>query len=55
VPELSWQKLSGQKGSPSADTEVRGKKVEDKGVEEVDWYVQSEEVPMDWPVAGSKE
>ena len=44
MPELSWQKMSVQKGSPSADTGVRGKKVEDKGVGEVDWYVQSEEV-----------
>jgi len=40
--------MSVQKGSPSADTGVRGKKVEEKGVEEVDWYVQSEEVLMDW-------
>ena len=44
---LSPQNSSAQKGSPSEEVSIRGKLVEDRGVGEVDWYVQSEEVPMD--------
>jgi hypothetical protein len=52
---LSWQKLSVQKGSPSAEMGVSGKVVEDKGVGEVDWYVQSEEVPIEVRASRSRE